>query len=326
MIAILLVGGLGSRLRPLTLNRPKALMPLWNRPFLLYQLDILQEAGIVDVVMAAGNRAKQWESLLAEIRPKKMKLHFVYEKTLLGTGGAIRLAYEASRPLLKEAQEPVLILNGDILFDLDVNAFLRFHKRKKADCTIALSVVEDPSRFGLIGINHQGKINRFIEKPKYKTSIRTINAGAYIFNSDMIEKIPTHEVVSVERQTYPAFLKQKRRLFGFKTSGYWNDIGTHSTYLQAHRDLLTNNNRWTKNVLLRKRADRDNWLSCGKGVRLGVDSIVKTSVIMDNVTVGKGCKISGAIIGRNCVIGDHSEIKEGAVLGDGTRLSPYSKC
>jgi NDP-sugar pyrophosphorylase family protein len=347
MKAILLVGGLGTRLRPLTLEQPKALLPILNKPFLSYQLDLLRNAGIHDVMLAAGKNSKVWETSLRRLNPRKINFHFSYEPNPLGTGGAIRFAYNELKRKGMIDGEPLLVFNGDVFFELDVTKFSRFHRRRKSAATIAITKVDDPSRYGLVDTDEKGRVKRFIEKPKHRVPTNHINAGAYLLEPATIEGIANHKVISVERDVFPQLLAEKKGVYGFKMNGYWNDIGTHGTFLAAHRDLLRNN-RWTRGKYLRKRtpsspAPRSHvlmgnqsrvgkgvrlagFVCCGKNVFIGNDSTIQDSVVMDGVRLGRGVDIRSAIIGPGCQIGDFAKIKEGSVLGKGTTISKYSRC
>ncbi|MCG3203808.1 MAG: Glucose-1-phosphate adenylyltransferase [Elusimicrobia bacterium] len=350
MKAIVLIGGFGTRLRPLTLFKPKAVLPVLNRPFLSYQFDLLHQARITDVMLACGQKTKPWKNILKGLAPKGLNIHFAFEEKPLGTAGAIRYAFEEFRKSTKGDRSPTLVFNGDVFFDLSVNDFLQTHLKKKANVTIALTRVEDPSRFGLIEMDKRGRILRFLEKsnPPFKTNF--INAGAYIFDRESIESIPENQTVSVERETFPLLIKQKKVLAGYLLQGYWNDIGTHESFLNAHRDLLLSKNRWTQVLFLRKRGRLDSTpiirgqfhygyrLRLGKGVSIegfasfgnkvnvGDGSRITNSVIMDNCHIKEGVVMNGAILGKGCHIGAHSVLGEGTVLADKTVIHPYTRC
>lgn len=350
MRAILLIGGFGTRLRPLTLTQPKALLPVLNRPFLSYQLELLQEAKVTDVMLACGKHSRPWKKNLSALAPRKMKIHFAFEPKPLGTGGAIRFAFDQLNKRIGPSSSPVLVFNGDVFFDLPIQAFYRFHHDNQSSCTVALTRVEDPSRFGLVDIDMRGKIRRFIEKPKLPVSTNLINAGAYLLSPDWIETIAENRVVSVERDSFPTSLKAGTRMFGFSMKGYWNDIGTHVSYLAAHRDILKTNNRWTAKLFLRKRGDSksagsrkppviigikskvskstsiEGFLSCGNHVVIAQNVLLHDSVILDGCRIAEGAVIQGAILGRGCRIGAFANIRPGSVLGDKSIIPAYTRC
>lgn len=338
MKAILLVGGLGTRLRPLTLSEPKALLPILNRPFLSYQLDLLKEAGVKDVVLSAGKNSRAWEKSFWKIRQRGLRLHFCYEPSPLGTGGGIRYAYEFLKRNSLIDKDPLLVFNGDVFFDIDLQHFLNFHNRKGASVTIAMTRVEDPRRFGLIYMANGSRITDFVEKPKHPKG-NTINAGAYLIAGPLVEALSLQAVLSIERDIFPAWRKAGEPMYGYLSSGYWNDIGTHATYLKAHQDLMSVRNRWTRESFLRKRgvllgtmsrvnsrAKLKGTVCCGSRVRIDSGSEVQNSVIMNNVHIGKNVYISSAIIGSDCRIADNCVLNEGAVLGAGSALTPFTTC
>jgi NDP-sugar pyrophosphorylase family protein len=355
LIAILLVGGMGTRLRPLTLGRPKGLIPVLNRPFLAYQLDLLKEGGVTDAVLAAGRHAREWETALRGVTPKGLKLHFAYEPEPLGTGGAIRFAFDAI-DRKKSVSEPVLAFNGDVFFDLDIRAFREFHVRRGAVVTIALTRVDDPSRFGVVKTDRSGRVEKFIEKPARPVGTNMVNAGAYTLSPEWIRTIPRNRPVSIERESFPESLSARLPLYGFPMKGYWNDIGTLATYLGAHRDLLSFPNRWTGGHYLRKsglrlegavrfdgrptlngravigrgsrigrRVTLNGFVCLAPGVSVGDGAELTDVVILENTRIGAGTRAQSAIIGRRCRIGNNAEIKAGAALGDGTILTDHTK-
>jgi mannose-1-phosphate guanylyltransferase len=343
MIAIILIGGFGTRLRPLTLKQPKALMPVLNRPFLSYQLDILKAAGVTDVVLAAGKHSKPFQNAFKKLTPPKMRMHFAFEPQPLGTGGAVRFAYDT----LKKKQNisgPVLVFNGDVFFNLPVNEFVSFHQRNGSKATIALTPVEDPSRFGVLVIDERGAVQEFFEKPTGPVRSNLVNAGAYALNPEWIEEIPGGRVVSIERESFPQSLSKGHAMFGFEMSGYWNDIGTHVSYLQAHLDLLSTTNSWTQISLFRKSAPshessflkgrstkihssvvRDGGVCVGDDVVVGKNTKLKNCVVLSGARIGENVSINGAIVGPKTIIGDNVEISEGRVLGEKSKISAYSR-
>lgn len=350
MNAIILIGGFGTRLRPLTLTKPKALLPILNRPFLSYQFDLLKEGGVRNVMLACGEQNRPWKKNFAALAPRGLKVHFAFEPKPLGTGGAIRFAYDHFSKSMQLDRSPVLVFNGDVFFDLSVQKFLRFHKNKKSLATVALTKVEDPSRFGLVERDGGGAVIRFLEKspPPFKTNF--INAGAYLLDKKGIEMIPSGRVVSVERDTFPSFLYRGLPVFGFPMSGYWNDIGTHASFLAAHRELLLTKNRWTRGQFFRKRSRLkstpqvrgraffgenltmkknvflDGFVSIGDNVSIGANSHIANSVVMESCTLEEGVELNGAILGKGCRVGKHAIIREGSVLADKSIVHPYTRC
>lgn len=343
MKAIILVGGLGTRLRPLTLDRPKPLLPILGRPFLSYQFRMLEKGGIRDICLAVGPIFRPWEKKLRRIRPKGVRLTFSRETKLLGTGGAIRLA--ADRMGLTRGRDvDAIVLNGDVFLSLDLKAFAAFHRRKRSAATIALTHVRDVSSFGLIDRRTDGRITRFREKSPFHRP-GWVNAGAYILSSPFLRSIP-RRLCSIERESFPRGLRNGWPMFSVSLRGYWNDIGRPESYLQAHRDLLLRSSAWTDGLLFRKKgAPRRGtgpavWR--GRGVRLHPSSRIqgfasfeagvhvgKNCVVQDSV-LHEGCRIEEGAVIRRSIVGWKSRIGkgatlEGAVLGKGTVVSHRSQ-
>lgn len=329
MNAIILIGGLGTRLRPLTLNKPKALMPVLNRPFLAYQLDMLKRAGVRHVMLSAGHHTRPWESAIRKTAPKAMSLFFCYEPRPLGTGGGIRHAYDELKRKGSVNRFPVLVFNGDILMELDVSKLIKFHVQKKSEGTIVLVKVDDASRYGLIKTFPDGLIRQFIEKPAFKVSRPFVNAGVYMLEPRLLEKIPPRKVVSIERDSFPDFVENHVRMYGFPMKGYWNDIGTHSTYLAAHRDLLAKEKiprLFGRRVRLGRSVAFHGFVSCGSDVKIGDNATISNSIIMDGVAIGENVSLADVIVGSHCRIESHARLRPGTVLGEGSLVSAYSTC
>ena len=233
MKAILLIGGLGTRLRPLTLTTPKPLLPIQDQPFLAYQLDFLQRQGFREIVLCTSYKAEDFRQALGDGEQYGVHISYVHEDSPRGTGGAIKNAEP-------HVDGPVLICNGDILMSLNLRELADFHKRRKAAATIALTKVDNPSAYGVVETDIEGRVERFVEKPAPgETSSHTINAGAYIFEKSVFSMIPPDVVHSVERELFPAMLAQKQPLYGKELAGYWLDVGTLEKYEQAQRDVAT---------------------------------------------------------------------------------------
>jgi NDP-sugar pyrophosphorylase family protein len=231
MKVILLIGGLGTRLRPLTLHTPKPLLPIGDRPFLAYQLDFLHRQGFREVILCTSYRAEDFRKALGDGSHFGIKLHYVHETTPLGTGGAIKNA----EPLIDET---VLICNGDILMDLNLEELVEFHRHKKATATIALTQVENPSAYGVIQTDTDGRVLQFIEKPAPdKVVSHLINAGAYFFEKEVFAYMPQGKPCSVEREVFPQMLADRKPVYGLHLPGYWLDVGTLEKYQQAQLDV-----------------------------------------------------------------------------------------
>jgi len=352
MKALILTGGLGTRLRPLTCTVPKPLLPVANVPFITHQILNLKRFGIRDVVLATGYRPDAFRRTLGNGRSLGVRIRYSVEDRPLGTGGAVRHA----RSLLGSGR--TVILNGDVYQRLAVDDLLRRHRKVKADLSIALVRVEDPTQYGLVETEPSGRIRRFLEKPSFEEiTCDTINAGAYVFEPEMLDLLPDEAPYSLERGLFPHLLEASRRLFGFVTEGYWMDIGTVEKFLQVHRDILTGVAPFTPSGFRRQgdflkapgcklhasaahfgqgqvmmgrgttagRSARFLGPNClGAKCRIGEGAILEDCVILDGTTIGPRARLKGCLVGRNCRVGAHSHIGPGTALGDGTVVSEYT--
>lgn len=348
MNALILLGGLGSRLRPLTLSRPKPLLPILNRPFIAYQIDLLKKFGIRKVVLGLGHKASHFRRQLGTGHAWGMRFIYSLEDRPLGTGGAIRHA-------LPHLNGPAFILNGDVLSDFDLRKMAALHKRKKADATLALVEVSDPSAFGLVETDGKGRIQHFLEKPSGDTfPVRTVNAGCYLFEPQVVERIPVGASVSIEREIFPALLTDGFHLESYRHSGYWSDIGTLRSYWRTHQDLHEAG-RWPfglrpKGGLLCARGSRVDksvrvqgttllgekaWVgpfvtlkgrvTLGANVRIEEGAHIEDSTILDGARIGPRSRVERSIVGAGAVVKDDCRVGPDQVLGAGAVLPPYSQ-
>ncbi|MFD0889014.1 NDP-sugar synthase, partial [Streptosporangium algeriense] len=232
--AILLVGGQGTRLRPLTLGTPKPLLPTAGVPFLAHQLARARSFGVRRIVFATSYRAEMFSEAFGDGSAFGLSLEYMTEETPLGTGGAIRNAAEA---LTCGPDAPVLVLNGDILSGHDIGDQVATHLARKAAVTLHLTEVEDPSRFGCVPTDEDGRVTAFLEKTPNPVTNR-INAGCYVFTRSVIDTIPAGEVVSVERETFPGLIEDGALVLGYADASYWLDVGTPAAFVQGSRDLV----------------------------------------------------------------------------------------
>jgi NDP-sugar pyrophosphorylase family protein len=350
MKALILIGGFGTRLRPLTCSTPKPLLPIANKPFLEYQLELLKKHGIYDVVLCVAYLSHEFENYFGTGKKWGMKIQYVHEKEPLGTGGAIRNAAHLLR-------EPAFIFNGDILTDMDLTAQLKYHRKNKALITIGLSRVKDPTIYGLIETAKGGRIQRFIEKPSWdEVTCNTINAGMYIFEPEVLDFIPEGINFSVERGLFPSLLAKGYALYGFDSNAYWLDIGTVEKYLQAHGDLLEGRIKLplpgTKkraqvhagkhfscgescdvsgtvvcgnNVTIGPFCQMHGAVCIGNNVTIGKGSYIADTVILDDTTIGEGTRIEKSVVGRQCTLEANVSLSAGSALGNTTMLRKYSR-
>lgn len=332
MKALILIGGRGTRLRPFTCDTPKPLLPVVNRPFLRYQLEALPRHGIREAVLCTSYRPEAFRRALGDGRETGLKLSFVNERRPLGTGGAVRNAE-------RHIDGTVLILNGDILSTFDIGAFLRSHHRARADVSIALTRVKDPTVYGLVETNPDGRIKRFLEKPSWdEINCNTVNAGAYLFEPSVIRFIPPGVSHSLERGLFPRLLDDGYRLNGHVGEGYWMDIGTVDKYLQVHLDILGGRTPFRPAGTARRGAflgagaslSREASIEGGGKVVLGAGSRAGPYArFSGSVCVGAGCRIGQGAVLENCVILDRTRVGEGArldrcVVGPRCRIEPHS--
>ena len=291
MQAVVLVGGEGTRLRPLTLETPKPMVPIFNLPFLERTLLRLKDAGIDDVILPAGYLPEAITSAFGDGSRLGMRITYVIEATPLGTAGALKNVASA-------ITGPFFVLNGDVLTSLDLRAMLAYHKEKGGIGTLHLIHVEDPSAFGCVVHDDQGRISSFIEKPPRETApTNEINAGTYLFEREILDLIPAGRPVSIERETFPALLASDRKLYAFTTNDYWVDLGRPEAYLTAHRDIF----------------DGRMPIGIDGGVSGPGAAGVPSSALRAPVFIGEGATIaSDAVVGPYTVVGERSIIGSGA--------------
>ncbi|MBC7899964.1 MAG: NDP-sugar synthase [Saprospiraceae bacterium] len=345
MQALILAGGKGTRLRPLTVYTPKPIVPLMNRPFLLYQLEILARAGLKDVVLSLGYQPNKIEDILGNGSDLGVNLRFVTEPNPMGTGGAYKYAADAIR-------ETTVVLNGDILTDADISKIVAFHQMKKSDATIALAEVSDPASYGLVETAADDSIVRFIEKPSpgliAGLNINTINAGIYVLEPTILDLIANNENSSFEYNVFPAILEKRKAFHAFVLKeSYWRDIGNPASYLEAHHDFLKGSIKGFKidresnaDVATTAVIDKKSVIGegcaikpnaritnsvLGPGVQVEEKAVIENSVIWSHTRVSAFAEISDAFVGRSCHIGKNVSVGKGSVLGDKTSLPDYTK-
>jgi mannose-1-phosphate guanylyltransferase len=231
MKAIMLIGGLGTRLRPLTLTTPKPLLPILDEPFLGYQLDFLKRQGVSEVILCTAYKAEDFHKAIGDGSKYGVRVSYVHEDSPRGTGGAVKNAESY-------VDGPVLVCNGDILMAMNLTELVEFHRAKKALATVALTDVEDPSAYGVVEMDADGRVKRFVEKPAPgETSSHSINAGTYVFEPEVFSLLPPGVTYSVERGLFPQILAEGKPLYAKALPGYWLDVGTIEKYQQAQRDV-----------------------------------------------------------------------------------------
>ncbi|MCJ7424153.1 NDP-sugar synthase [Candidatus Bathyarchaeota archaeon] len=347
MKALILAGGVGTRLRPLSCTRPKSLFPIVNKPLLQWTFERLAKHGISDVILAVNY---QTEAAIKQHRIPKYGIHTTYSrdplKKPLGTGGPIKKTEKQIGH-----SEPFLVLNGDIFSDVNYTELLKTHNEKEAIATIALHCVEDPSRYGVAELMQNGRISRFIEKPPRESAqSNLINAGTYVLSPGIFEYIPKGQQVSIERDVFPK-LAEEKALYGYVYGGLWIDIGKPEDYLQINETLLDSfayrqENKTGRNSVVREPVAFDTGVSIGeksvigpyvilgRNVAVGNNVHIQHSVILPGTSISDSSSIDGAILGdsviigekakiaKKCILGDHVKIRDNVTLAEGVSICP----
>jgi NDP-sugar pyrophosphorylase family protein len=350
MKAILLAGGKGSRLRPLTLHTPKPIVPIFDRPFLQYQIDLLRQVPEIDeIVLSLNYQPRRIEEVFGDGADLGLHLRYVVEPTPLGTGGAIKFAAGESRG------EPIVVFNGDVFTAVDLPAVLALHRERKAKATIVLTPVDNPTAYGLVETDAAGNVERFVEKPT-ADQIRcdTINAGIYVLEPDTLDRIPKDEVYSIERGYFPSLVQNGETFVAYIYRGYWIDIGTPEKYRQAHRDIM--DGRFPAppfagaagtaivspdakieegaiiegpcfidaGSVVKKGARIGPYSVLGRHCHVGENAVVDGAILWPNTWVDSEAKIGAALAGRHCHFGRHTDIGP-AMFGDKSVITDYSR-
>ena len=322
--AIVLVGGKGTRLRPLTETMPKPMLPIAGVPYLTHLLSRIQAAGVRHVIMGTSYKAEVFRDYYGDGGQLGLELEYVVEEVPLGTGGAIGNVAGLLRA------DTALIFNGDILTGCDLTELLDTHRRTGADVTLHLTRVEDPRAFGCVPTDEYGRVTAFLEKDPNPVTDQ-INAGSYVFNRSVIERIPTGRPVSVERETFPGLLADGALVAGHVESSYWRDLGKPSDFVAGSADLVRGiapTNALPGPVgealllagsTVAESASVTGGSVVGADCQVAADAVVAGSVLLDGARVGAGAVIRDSIVGRNAVIGKGSVLEE-AVIADGAEV------
>jgi mannose-1-phosphate guanylyltransferase len=319
--AVILVGGLGTRLRPLTDRTRKDMLPLVDRPQLAYTFEHLRRYGVTRAIVSCGYLPTQIQQHFGD-RYGDLRLEYKVEEEPLGTGGAIRFAADG-------IEEAFFALNGDSLRETDLDALLSFHREREPRATILLTPVEDPTRYGLVRVNGDGRVLSFLEKPRpEEIDTNLINAGMYVLEPDVLELVPPGRAVSIEREVFPR-LVEKQAVYGIALPGYWLDVGTPDAYLQAHRDVLERNFRTelgdelgSDYTLVAPGAEVSPdarlvppvYVGAGAAVGAGA-RIGSLAVIGAGARVGEGATVESAVVGAGALVGAHTDVL-GSILGE----------
>ncbi|HEV2997883.1 MAG TPA: NDP-sugar synthase [Solirubrobacteraceae bacterium] len=341
MQAVILVGGEGTRLRPLTSRMPKPVVPLVDRPFMAYMLEWLRGHGVRDVIMSCGFMADGVRAVLGDGSELGIELRFVQEPDPRGTAGALKYAEGM-------LEERFLVLNGDVLTDIDLSAQIAQHERTGARATLALAPVEDPTAYGLVHLGEENAVSDFLEKPSpEEVDTNMISAGAYVLEREILDLVPADRNVSIEREVWPRLIGAG--LYGFPSQSYWLDIGTPERYLQGTFDIIERNVRTAvgermgegyvsiadgaevqgrvvppavlaHGVRVAEGAQVGSLAVLGEDVSIGAGTRVERAVVLRGSEIGEGCTLRECIIAPGCRIGAGAEVLGGAVLGEGVEI------
>ena len=316
MKAVVLVGGVGSRLRPLTLTTPKQMLPVVDRPMLEHVVGGLARHGVDQVTLALGYRDDIFREAYPDSVCAGVALTYAVEPEPLDTAGAVRFAAEAAG-----IDETFIAVNGDVFTDLDVTAVWHRHHEVGAEATIALTPVDDPSRYGVVPTSSEGKVLGFIEKPpRAEAPTNWINAGTYVFEPSVIERIATGRRVSIERETFPAIVADGG-LWAVESDAYWIDAGTPHAYLQIQMDLLdgVRGDRVagvSPDASIAEGATVDRSVVMA-GASVAAGAVVRDAVIISGATISADAVVEGSIIGPEAIIGERAKLTGMSIIGDG---------
>jgi mannose-1-phosphate guanylyltransferase len=339
--AVILVGGEGTRLRPLTATVPKPVVPLVDRPFIVYMLEWLRRHGVDDVIMSCGFLATSVRNVLGDGSQLGLRLRFVEEPEPRGTAGALKYAEDL-------LEDRFLMLNGDVLTDIDLTAQIAQHEETGAVATLALVPVDDPTAYGLVPLNDDRSVREFVEKPSAdQIDTNLISAGAYVLERSVLDLIPPDRNVSIEREVWPRLVGE--RLFGYAADAYWLDIGTPERYLQGTFDILEGNVKTAvtdrlgsdyvdiaehvqadgriippaiveRGCRVEAGAHVGSLVVLGEGVTVGAGSTIERAVVLNGTEIGPHCTLRDCIVAGGVRIGEGSTVSGGAVIGEGVTI------
>jgi NDP-sugar pyrophosphorylase family protein len=341
MQAVILAGGKGTRLRPLTIHTPKPIVPIVNRPFLLYQMDLLKGIDIHQVILSLSYQPRKIEEVLTDGSNLGMPISYLVEASPLGTAGAVKNAES-------QIKGTTLVFNGDILTDVDLSKVIDHHHSTEATATIVITPVDDPTGYGVVETGEDGRIMRFVEKPqREETRCNTINAGIYILEPAALNYIPEGRSFSFEYDFFPALLETGESFYAYTWDGYWADIGTPEGYRRANLDVLggrlklyqpparSSGEKFDSAAQINQLSSVDP--SCvikanariknsviGPNCHIEEKAVIEDSVIWSATRISADAQVKESVIGKGCHIG-RSAILNGAVLGDKSALTDYSQ-
>lgn len=321
MDAVLLVGGQGTRMRPLTVSTPKPLLPTAGVPFLEHLLARARAGGVDHVILSMAYKPEAFEAYFGDGAALGVQLTYVTEAEPLGTGGGIRNVAEHLRG------DDFLVFNSDVICGLDVNALVDAHRASGADATLHLTPVEDPSAFGLVPVDERGRVTAFLEKSPPPWSTTLINAGCYVFSRGLLDRIPTGRAVSVERETFPELLAAGGLMHGHVDDGYWLDLGTPDAFVRGSCDLVLGRvassalpgpvgpRLLLEGATVAPDAVVTGGTTVGRHATVGAGAVVESSVVFDGAVIEDSAVVRRSVVGAGARVG-RGTVLEGVVLGD----------
>lgn len=338
MKAVILAGGEATRLRPLSCNIPKIMVPVLNRPFFEHLIGYLKKQKIIDIILAIGKPPDQIQSYFGDGSDFGVKIAYSVETFPMGTAGAVK---NAERFL----GAPFLVFNGDIFTNIDLRSMIGLHGQRKASVSIALTPVDDPTAYGVVETDADGRVKRFLEKPKRDEVITNmINAGIYILAPDILSYIPPDAFSMFERDVFPLVLERREAIYAYSFEAFWTDVGTPEKYLKLHHDLLAGEGiRFEGESFVHPSAEIKGSVIIGQGCSVDKNCIVigpavlgsgcqieeaalvEGAVLWQNCKVGKGTKLRNCILASNCYVEEGSEVWDNCVLGDNVRIGKGNK-
>lgn len=331
MKAIILVGGVGSRMRPLTYERPKQMLPILGVPMIEYVLEWLLHHGVTEAVLSLGYMPDSFVAAYPEGVIAGVKVTYAVEEEPLDTGGAIRFAADYAN-----IDDTFLVVNGDVLTDLNVTELLAFHKDRGAEATIALHPVEDPSRFGVVPTTFSGRVTSFVEKPpREEATTNLINAGTYVFEPSVLDRIASTGRVSIERETFPR-LAAAETLYAMPDHGYWIDAGTPLAFIEANTFMARESRRDLRSAV----GSEGSWIHHSSSVdpsstligsvidrscTIGANVMLDNVVLLPGAEIHDGAKVRSSIIGPQAVIGSSSNLGATCVVGAHVQVGSRSE-
>jgi mannose-1-phosphate guanylyltransferase/phosphomannomutase len=348
--AVIMAGGEGTRLRPLTSNQPKPMLPMVNRPMMEHVVALLRQHGLTDIVVTVAFMANAIRSYFGDGSELGVRMVYATEETPLGTAGSVLNARE-------ELDARFLVISGDVLTDIDLSTLVAFHERKGALATLALAAVEDPLEFGIVITNEDGSVERFLEKPTWgQVFSDTINTGIYVLEPEIFDHIAPERPADFSQEVFPSVLAQGLPIFGYVADGYWEDVGTTEAYLRAHQDILDGKVQvevggfeirpgvWVgkgstidpaasiegpaviaDNCTIGAGVVLGEYSTLGSNVRVSDGAEVRRSVVQDNAYLGPGVRAAGAVIGRSCDLRRGATCEPGSVLGEGCLIGAHAQ-